>query len=151
VIKEATTEDLEGWVALRLQLWPHSSSEAYQAECLKILGSDRETCFIAYPVPSEKEANGFVEVSTRPYSDGCDSSPVGYIEGLFVSKGHRRKGLGKELIEKSYEWFLSKGCSEVGSDALIDNEASISFHKGIGFEEVERQVVFRKSLRAVNG
>jgi len=65
-----------------------------------------------------------------------------------VSEKIRKKGLGKELIEKSYGWFLSKGCSEVGSDALIENEDSISFHKHIGFEEVEKHVVFKKQIHA---
>ena len=27
---------------------------------------------------------GFVEAGSRPYADGCDTSPVGYIEGWYV-------------------------------------------------------------------
>jgi len=148
MIKEATAEDLDSWVELRVQLWPHQSAEESRTDCLKIIDSQREVCFISYPSSEEKKGNGFIEVSTRDYSDGCESSPVGYIEGVFVSEGNRKKGLGKELIEKSYGWFLTKGCSEVGSDALIENEESISFHKRIGFEEVERHVVFRKQIHA---
>ncbi len=148
MIKEATAKDLDSWVELRVRLWLHHSLEKSRAECLKIIDSERENCFISYPTSEEREGNGFIEVSTRDYSDGCESSPVGYIEGVFVSEKSRMEGLGKELVEKSYEWFLSKGCSEVGSDALIENEYSISFHKHIGFEEVERHVVFRKRIHA---
>ncbi|NET39937.1 MAG: GNAT family N-acetyltransferase [Cyanothece sp. SIO1E1] len=148
MIKEATIADLDAWIELRIQLWPQCSNEECQSDCLKIVESNRETCFISYLSPDEKQGIGFIEVSTRDYVEGCRSSPVGYIEGIFVSKGYRKRGLGTTLIEKSYEWLLSKGCSEVGSDSLIDNETSISFHKQIGFEEIERHVVFKKAIPA---
>ena len=122
--------------------------EESRSDCLKIIDSKKATCFISYPSSEKQNGNGFIEVSTRDYSDGCRTSPVGYVEGIYVIEGSRKKGLGKELIEKSYEWFLAKGCTEVGSDALIGNKESISFHKHIGFEEVERHVVFKKQIQA---
>jgi aminoglycoside 6'-N-acetyltransferase I len=71
---------------------------------------------------------------------------VGFIEGLYVAPNHRRKGIAKQLIDKSYEWFRSKGCKEVASDALIDNHESIAMHLALGFEEVERVVKFARQL-----
>lgn len=146
MLKEATTDDIDSWIDLRTKLWPHCTKQESRSECLKIIESERATCFVSYSTSDGNKGIGFIEVSTRDYSDGCDSSPVGYIEGIFVSEANRKKGLGQKLIKKSYRWFLSKGCSEVGSDALIDNENSISFHKHIGFEEVERHVVFKKQI-----
>ena len=37
---------------------------------------------------------GFVEVGARPYAEGCDSSPVGYIEGWWVDADMRKRGVG---------------------------------------------------------
>ena len=146
MIKEASLDDLDAWIELRIQLWPDCSEEECRLECLKIIESKRERCFISYPNSEKEKGNAFIEVSLRDYSDGCESSPVGYIEGVFVREDDRKKGLASELVKTSCAWFLSQGCSEVGSDALIDNQDSIAFHKQIGFEEVERHVVFKKRI-----
>lgn len=87
-----------------------------------------------------------MELSLRDYVDGCDTSPVGYIEGIYVEEGERGKGMGRQMIEAGLRWIADQGCTEVGSDALIDNQASIDFHQRVGFEEVERQVIFKRTL-----
>ncbi len=147
MIKQATVDDLDAWAALRIKLWPDCSSEASRSEALEILESKREACFLFVADEDQNAVVGFVEISTRDYVDGCSSSPVGYVEGVFVEERYRKRGIGKLLIERGYEWMLGKGCSEVGSDASLDNNESIAFHERIGFEEVERQVVFMKKLR----
>lgn len=147
MIKEATTENIEAWARLRNSLWPHRSVEQSENNARDILKSDRETCFLH--VESESgNVTGFIEISTRDYSEGCKTSPVGYIEGIFVEESKRKNGIGLELVERSYSWMLHHGCSEVGSDALLENQGSIQFHERIGFIEVERQVVFKKKIKA---
>jgi aminoglycoside 6'-N-acetyltransferase I len=44
------------------------------------------------------------------------------------------------------QWGRERGCSELASDALLDNEASHRFHHAAGFAETERVVYFRKPL-----
>jgi len=46
----------------------------------------------------------------------------------------------------SAQWARERGCSELASDALLDNAASRAMHRALGFEETERAVFFRKSL-----
>jgi aminoglycoside 6'-N-acetyltransferase I len=145
MIREASKADIDSWTGLRLQLWPHCTREECKKDTRRIVESNRETCFLALS-KDVSELLGFVEVSTREYVDGCSSSPVGYIEGIYLKESERKKGIGKELIEESYQWMRSKGCTEVGSDALIENKSSIKFHKKIGFREVERHVVFMKQI-----
>lgn len=89
---------------------------------------------------------GFVEVGSRPYAEGCDSSPVGYIEGWWVDEAVRTRGAGRALLDAAEHWARSMGYTEMGSDALIDNRVSHAAHERCGYEEVERLVVFRKSL-----
>ena len=91
---------------------------------------------------------GFVEVGARAYADGCDSSPVGYIEGWWVDDDVRRRGVGRALFVAAEEWARSMGYTEMASDALIDNAVSHEAHQRCGYEEVERLVVFRKTLSA---
>lgn len=89
---------------------------------------------------------GFVEVGARAYGEGCETSPVGYIEGWWVDEAMRRRGAGRALVVAAEDWARSKGYSEMGSDALIDNSVSHAAHRRCGYDEVERLVMFRKSL-----
>ncbi len=97
-------------------------------------------------IADDGAAVGFVELGTRPYAEGCVTSPVAYVEGLYVMPEKRRQGIGRLLIDKAEDWARGRGLAELASDALIENEASIAMHKALGFAEVERIVCLRKSL-----
>jgi aminoglycoside 6'-N-acetyltransferase I len=43
-------------------------------------------------------------------------------------------------------WPRDRGCTELASDAALDNAASRELHKALKFEETERVVFFRKAL-----
>jgi len=89
---------------------------------------------------------GFVEVGSRPYADGCDTSPVGYIEAWYVDPDVRRSGYGRDLLKAAENWARGRGYHEMASDALLDNEISHAAHYRAGYEEVDRVVQFRKGL-----
>ncbi|MEX2177510.1 MAG: GNAT family N-acetyltransferase [Gemmatimonadaceae bacterium] len=127
---------------MRLALWPDSSD----ADNDSWFARDDAATFVAeYPNGS---LCGFVEVGSRPYAEGCDSSPVGFIEGWWVAEDVRRTGVGRALLAAAETWARSKGYTEMGSDALLDNHTSHAAHGRCGYSEVERQVMFRKSLAA---
>jgi len=90
---------------------------------------------------------GYVEVGTRPYADGCDTSPVAYIEAWFVDEDLRRRGWGGRLFAAAEAWARAQGYRELASGSLLDNSVSIAAHEALGFTEVERQVHFAKKLR----
>ena len=92
------------------------------------------------------EVVGFVEVGLRNYAEGCRSSPVGYLEGIYVAPEHRASGIGRTLVEAAEAWARRQGCTEMASDHEIQNEASGRFHSSVGYEEVARIVCFRKDL-----
>lgn len=90
--------------------------------------------------------SGFVEVGTRPYADGCDTSPVGYVEAWYVDPDVRRQGHGQALVAAAEAWARRRGYHEMASDARLDNVVSHAAHRRAGFEEVDRVVQFRKDL-----
>ncbi len=141
-IIEATKNNLEEWVTLRSKLWPPSREDDFKKEILEILSDSKSSAFLAF----DNSSIGLIEVSIHDAADGCDTRNVGFIEGLYVVPDYRRRGVAKQLIERCYEWFRSKGCKEVASDALIDNQGSIAMHLTLGFEEVERVVKFARQL-----
>lgn len=90
---------------------------------------------------------GFVEASLRTdYVNGTDSSPVAFLEGIYVAPQYRRQGVGRQLVAAVVSWARERGCSELASDAPLDNVVSHAMHAALGFEETERVVYFRKRL-----
>lgn len=89
---------------------------------------------------------GFVEIGSRNYAEGCVTSPVAYLEGWYVDPEARRKGLGRRVQRAAEDWARANGFTEMASDAELHNDVSVQSHLALGFEEVERQVCFRKSL-----
>ena len=80
------------------------------------------------------------------YVPGADHFPVAYVEGLYVAGKSRRKGVGLALLKRAELWAITNGCTQLGSDVLIENEQSCRFHTQVGFREVERVVCFIKDV-----
>lgn len=80
------------------------------------------------------------------YVNGTTSSPVAFLEGLYVVPEVRRKGIAASLVSAVSQWARSVGCSEFASDALLENETSHAVHRALGFQETERVVFFRRTL-----
>jgi aminoglycoside 6'-N-acetyltransferase I len=96
---------------------------------------------------SDGRLAGFLEAGLRSYADGCEAShPVGYVEGWYVAENWRRQGIGAELLRAAEAWARSQGCIEMASDTAVDNPVSQSTHEALGFEIVERSVLYRKAL-----
>lgn len=90
---------------------------------------------------------GFVEVALRhDYVNGTSTSPVAFLEGIYVVADSRRQGIARSLVKVAESWARAQGCSEFASDASIDNVVSHTMHSALGFEESQRVVYFRKSL-----
>jgi aminoglycoside 6'-N-acetyltransferase I len=89
---------------------------------------------------------GFVELFIRPYAEDCETDRVAYLEGWYVEPEFRRQGIGRALIAASEQWGREQGCTEFGSDALIDNHASAAAHQALGFVETVRIRCFKKHL-----
>jgi aminoglycoside 6'-N-acetyltransferase I len=92
-------------------------------------------------------AVGFIEASKRvDYVNGTNSSPVAFLEGLYVVQSSRRQGVARALVESVVKWALAEGCSELASDSLLHNSAAHAVHRALGFEETERVGYFRRGL-----
>ena len=141
-IRKITEQDIPHWIAMRKKLWPHASyDELKDAEHL--FKAENFVCFFA---EMETELVGFIELALRPYVNGCDTSPVAFIEGIWVDDRYQKQGIGHRLVEKAEEWAKSLSLKELASDTRIESTHSIHAHNSWGFEETERVVYFRKKL-----
>lgn len=130
---------------MRRALWPHDTEEAHQIEMAAWLARSDAVVLVADRVDGQGLA-GFAEVGTRLYADGCDTSPVAYLEGWYVDRDVRRQGIGAALVRAAEAWTQERGYCELASDALLDAIDSQRAHESLGFIEVERAVRYRKSV-----
>ena len=135
------------WLEMRGLLWDRTDEAENAAAVRRVVAEpSRFATFLA--VSPEGRGVGFAEVSVRTdYVNGCKSSPVAFLEGVYVRPEFRRTGVARMLFEAAERWGRDKGCTEMGSDALIDNTASHGMHRGLGFEEAVRVVCFRKDIQ----
>ncbi|WP_113408146.1 aminoglycoside 6'-N-acetyltransferase [Hyphomicrobiales bacterium] len=144
-IEQAADEYLDEWTRLRAELWPDSSYEHHRAELAQFRANENAVAYLA--IDSAGHVAGFAEATLRhDYVNGCKTSPVLFLEGIYVRPEHRRGGMARALCDSVGTWDRAAGCTEFASDALIDNLASHAFHAALGFVETRRVVYFRKLL-----
>ena len=131
------------WLALCVALWPDYTVE--EILCLKAEGK----------FPSDflyikgTKTVGFISLALRhDYVAGTHSSPVGYIEGIYIVPECRRRGIAKKLVEHAKAWTLEQECRELASDVLFGNDESLAFHKKVGFQEAHTVVCFAMQIKA---
>jgi aminoglycoside 6'-N-acetyltransferase I len=143
-IRKMTASDRAAWIDMRAGLWPDDSPIELAHGIEAILEGHDAWGFIAETIEGRPAA--FAELSLRKYANGCVSTPVPFLEAIFVRPEFRRQRAGARLIAYVEAFVLSRGFGELGSDALIDNHGSHAAHRGWGFSETERVVYFRKVL-----
>ncbi|VEA76993.1 aminoglycoside 6'-N-acetyltransferase [Salmonella enterica subsp. arizonae] len=113
-IRQMNKTHLEHWRGLRKQLWPGHPDDGHLADGEEMLQADHLASFIAM---ADGVAIGFADASIRhDYVNGCDSSPVAFLEGIFVLPSFRQRGVAKQLIAAVQRWERIKG---VGKWPLI--------------------------------
>lgn len=144
-VKPCTRSDLKGWLELRRALWPDCPAAEHEKEMgLQLDEPDR---FLALLASHRSQVQGFAEASLRhDFVNGTESSPVAFLEGLYVAPEFRRQGVAHALVEAVADWARRAGVSELASDTGLDNRLGQRVHRDLGFEETERVVYFRMSL-----
>ena len=144
MIRNAEIKDLPILAELARQLWPDNTVEEMRSEFAEIIAKPDAAFLLAY---AEETAAGFAQCQLRhDYVEGTDSSPVGYLEGIYVADGYRKQGVARELRSACESWAKAKGCSEFASDFELDNVQSLHFHLNVVFEEANRIICFTKKL-----
>lgn len=143
-IRKAELCNIEELAELALLLWPEHTVQDLKEEFSEIILKNEAQFFLKY---EQDIPVGFAQCQLRhDYVEGTETSPVGYLEGIFVKEDFRHKGYAKELLEACEKWAKLQGCREFASDCEIKNETSFHFHMAMKFEEANRIICFTKKL-----
>lgn len=141
---KAPSGDDPDWLAMRLRLWPEGSAAEHACDMVDALARGH---FVRVASDNDGVATGFVEASKRvDYVNGTSTSPVGFLEGLYVNPTARRNGIARALVEAVATWATAEGCRELASDSPLANVAAHAVHRSLGFAETERVVYFLRTL-----
>ncbi|HTS22503.1 MAG TPA: aminoglycoside 6'-N-acetyltransferase [Casimicrobiaceae bacterium] len=132
------------WLALRSRLWP-DGSETEHLRCMTDVVARGQ--FVRLAAEHDGSAIGFVEASIRTdYVNGTASSPVAFLEGLYVEADARRRGVARALVSAVEAWAAAAGCTELASDSPLENSTAHTVHRALGFAETERVVYFCRRI-----
>ena len=145
MIRNALLSDAATVAALAQQLWPHHETAQLQEEFEPLLQDANAAVFLAF---SDDMPVGFAQCQLRhDYVEGTASSPVGYLEGIFVAPAYQKQGIARALLASCEKWAKEQGCVEFASDCELSNTDSLRFHLSMGFEEANRIICFTKTLQ----
>ncbi len=142
-IENVRPDQFGAWRRLRSMVYEDLDPEFDELEMANYYEAQDKECLLAIV---DQEVCGMIEVSLRNVVDGCITNPVGYIEGIAVLPSHRGGGVARALLARGEEWFRERGCSELATDAELDNVSAQRFHENMGFRETYRVVEYRKDL-----
>lgn len=142
-IRQALPADRDALLPLVLALWPSHTAEEMACELQGQLAQEDTLFLLAY----NDTSCGFAQCSLRhDYVEGTHSSPVGYLEGIYVAPEAREHGVARALVAQCEDWARARGCAEFASDCELPNTQSLAFHLKIGFQEANRIICFTKAL-----
>ena len=143
-IKIADISDVNIVAKLASELWTNHSLDDLIKEFSELLSYNKAYIVLQYV---DALPIGFAQCQIRnEYVEGTETTPVGYLEGIYIKPNFRKCGYAKQLLKECEKWAKLKGCKEFASDCQLDNVESFKFHLSSGFSEANRIICFTKKL-----
>ena len=144
MVRKAEAADADQIAGLAVLMWSENTVQELAQELLDVMEQGKGQFFLKY---DQGAPVGFAQCALRyDYVEGTETSPVGYLEGIFVQEAYRRRGYARELLSECEKWAREKGCREFASDCEAANGNSFRFHMAAGFQEANRIICFTKKL-----
>jgi ribosomal protein S18 acetylase RimI-like enzyme len=86
----------------------------------------------------DDEILGFIDLWI--IHDFCHGGKLGYIQNLYVSPKHRRRGVGSKLLQKIIERAEEKGALEIHVVTKFGNKSAIKLYKMHGLRKESLQL-----------
>lgn len=137
-------QDAYNVAKIACKLWQGSDFHELKADFEGIVTRKNEIVFTAY---IDEKMIAFAHCNIRKeYVEGTESSPVAYLEAIYVEQEYRNAGVASYLIGCCENWAKEKACCEFASDCDIENIASRKMHEYNNFKEISKLVHYVKKL-----
>lgn len=129
---------------LAIKLWKDHNLSSLYNDFIEIIKNKNNAIYLY--IINEKPI-AFAQCSIRhDYVEGTSSTPVGYLEGIYVEKEHRKKGYARQLVLACEQFARENNAKEFASDCEISNLESLQLHLKLGFIEVNQIRCFNKKI-----
>ena len=146
----ATKADAEAWLAMRMALWPDANEDELRLEVARYFVAHGEPLlphrvFVADDRWQDRRHAGAVAAALC----GWLRQLAGAVHRGVVRRAGRaaRAASAARSCGRRSSGRCENGYTEMASDALLENTISERAHAALGFEEVERAIRFRKTLK----
>jgi GNAT superfamily N-acetyltransferase len=139
-IRPARASDAEDLARLTGQLGYELAASDAAARLARILSRPDQQFLVA---EVDGHAVGWLHASVAEF---LEAESFVIIAGLVVDGGHRRKGIGRQLVRQAEEWAAQRGCSIVRLWSSTVRTQAHQFYERLGYANIKTQYSFVKSL-----
>jgi L-amino acid N-acyltransferase YncA len=141
-IRELVAEDLPALAALHVQTWNETyggrgpSIQIREQQWREQFQSANRDWFVLVIEDNEKMLVGFAK--GQPYSHADLPEFNGELNKIYIRKDYQRLGLGRKLVERVAQKFLSKGITNMVLFGIPQNPSCV-FHEAMGGERLHKK------------
>jgi len=141
IIRAAEPGDAGRITALCRQLGCPTPPEQVERRIERIRRREEHAVYVAQRPGGD--VIGWVHVFVRPL---LLAEPHAQIGGLVVDRDHRRRGVGRRLMERAERWARDSHCRAVSLGSNVIRRGTHAFYRAIGYRHTKTQRAFRKPL-----
>jgi len=139
-VRPVRMSDADDVARLTVELGYDADAASIARRLSRLLSRPRQQFFVA---DYEGRVVGWVHVLIAEY---VELDPFVVIGGLVVDRAHRRKGIGRLLMDHAEKWAKEHSCSIVRLWSTISRTGAHEFYQELGYAKVKTQHSFAKSL-----
>jgi GNAT superfamily N-acetyltransferase len=139
-IRPASLSDAVEIARLTTQLGYDVTEAQATARLSRLLTRDDQQIFVA---GLDAQDVGWVHAVLAEY---VDAEAFVLIAGLVVDRNHRRRGIGRALMDRAERWAGERGCALVRLTSSSTRHDAHRFYEGLGYTNIKTQYSFIKAL-----
>ena len=115
IVRHIRPSDAATWESMRRDLWPEDP-ESHAAEIAAFFAGTLAEPQAVLVAQEDSAFVAFAELSIRDDIPGLAGKRVGYVEGLYVLRTFRARGIARTLLAAGKSWGRENHCEAFASD-----------------------------------
>jgi ribosomal protein S18 acetylase RimI-like enzyme len=151
VIRLATMHDLDDLVGLAVQTHDHHvAGDPHSFEPIAEIAEKRahfggwlrdESATVLVALVDDRPVGyAVLRKDVTPRVPGVRQRLVGRVEDIGVDSGHRRRGIGRRLMDEALNWARTAGLEALELNVFEFNTAAIALYESLGYRTSSRRM-----------